>query len=123
MRKHSLLYAGLGLVILVWVLNFIALTFYFYWTVGWYDYLMHFLGGLSIGVLAIWALKIENRSLKAFLVAFVSVMVVGVGWEIFEYLNGLTFSTESYKLDIAHDLIMDALGATTAYYGATSRSQ
>ena len=123
MKKSSILYTGFGLVVLLWVLNFIALTFYLYWTIDWFDYLMHFLGGLSLGVLAVWFLKVESRSSKSFLAVFISVMVISVGWEIFEYINGLTLSTEGYKIDTIHDIIMDALGIISAYWVTTSRSQ
>ena len=124
MRKHSLLYIGFGLVILLWALNFIALAFYFYWTLGWYDYMMHFLGGLTIGVLIIWFFKLSGeRSWKLFLASFVPLMLIGVGWEIWEYANSLTFSTEDYRIDTVHDLLMDAVGAASAYWLTTSRTR
>ena len=116
MKKNLLLYIGFGLVSLVWVLNLLAITFSFYWTLGWYDYMMHFLGGLAIGILVIWLLSLRASLPKSFLIVFIGVMAVGVGWEIFEYLNGLTFSTEGYALDTFHDLLMDAVGAVAAYY-------
>lgn len=47
-------------------------------------------------------------------------MAIGGAWEIFEYVNGITFSTEGYALDTIHDLIMDAVGVTFAYWWATS---
>lgn len=122
MRKHLLL-IGLSLTLLFWLLNFIALTFYLYWTTGWYDYMMHFLGGLTVGVLVIWTFNIKNKSPLSFLVVFISVLVVGGGWEVFEYVNDITFSTEGYTLDTIHDLIMDSLGAVVAYRVSTSKSQ
>ena len=123
MRKHSLLYTALGLTILLWVLNFIALTLYLYWTIGWYDLMMHFLGGLTIGMLVIWFLKLEDRSLKSFLVVFTCVMAVGGAYEVFEYMNDITFSTQEYPVDTVIDLVMDALGIISAYWWATSHSR
>lgn len=120
MRRRPLLYIGFGLAIILWILNFIALAFYFYWTIGWYDYLMHFLGGLTLGVLAVWAFKIERSSLKSFLAVFTIVMVAGGVWEVLEYINDAAFSTEGYVLDTTKDLIMDAVGAAVAYWRATS---
>lgn len=35
-------------------------------------------------------------------------------WEIFEYINDLTQSTEDYTLDTVHDLIADLSGAIFA---------
>jgi hypothetical protein len=84
---------------------------------------MHFLGGLVIGVLVVWFFGIEDRRARTFILVFLSVMAVGIGWEIFEYINGLTDSTEKYELDIKHDLIMDALGAVVSFFWSTSRTQ
>ncbi len=122
MRKYSLLCIGFGLTVLLWTLNFIALTFSFYWTLGWYDYMMHFLGGLTIGILVAWFLGVEGRSLKLFLILFTTVMAAGAAYEIFEYIYDMTLSTEEYSIDTTHDLIMDAVGAITAYYLITLRS-
>jgi len=85
--------------------------------------MMHFLGGLTIGVLVMWVLGFENRSWKNFLIAFIAVLIVGVGWEIFEYINGMTFSTEKYAEDVFHDIVMDSLGAIVAYLFSTSSSK
>lgn len=120
MRKSYLLYAGLGLSILLWVLNFVALDQSLYWSLGWYDVMMHFLGGLTIGVLVVWFLKLENISVKSFLFVFVCVMIVGIAFEIFEYVNDLTYSTQDYSIDTIIDLVMDALGAVSAYWVTTS---
>lgn len=119
-RNPKLLYIGFGLVVLLWALNLIALNFYLYWTVGWYDIMMHFLGGMTIGVLVIWFLKLEEKSLKSFLIVFTYVMIIGSTYEIFEYINDLTFSTQKYPIDTVVDLTMDALGVVSAYWWATS---
>ena len=76
-----------------------------------------------IGVLAMWVLNFEKRTLSSFLILFTSVMVVGGAWEIFEYVNGLTFSTQEYPIDTTIDFVMDALGAISAYWWTTSRSR
>lgn len=123
-RKHSLLYIVFAAVLLLGGLHIIATGLYLYWTVGWFDNLMHFLGGFCIGLLSIWViylsgiksrLGIESPSVKkAILTSVVAVIIIGIGWEIFEYANGLTESTESYPLDVLHDLISDILGSILA---------
>src|SRR3989344_5035310 len=123
MRKSSLLYLGLGLVILLWWLNLIALKFYFYWTLGWYDYMMHFLGGFTLSILGVWLWGSE-RSLKSFLIVFLGVMILAIGFEIFEYLNNLNYLIpQNYITDTTHDLIAGAFGAALAYWLATSLPQ
>ena len=127
--KHKLLFLVFGVIILVGFLHFAATILYFYWTINWFDILMHFLGGLSIGLLAIWIAfasgiykKAAPRLSEALLSSLLVVIVVGVGWEIFENLNGLTQSTESYPLDIIHDLIADVVGSIVAgFIGAKNK--
>jgi len=120
MKRQSILYIGLGLSLLTAVLDYIGTILYLYWTTGWYDYMTHFLGGLTIGVLIIWALRLEARSLKSFLLVFLGVMIVGGAWEVFEYLIGAISPIQSYEVDTVHDLIMDALGAFVAFWFATT---
>lgn len=117
------MYTAFGLVILLWILDRIALAFSLYWTIGWYDYMMHFLGGFIVAVLVFWFLGLGEKSLKSFWIVFALVIIIGVGWEIFEYLNDLTFSTQTYALDTTLDILMDALGGIVAYWWTTSPSQ
>ncbi len=114
MRKSYFLYCGLGLSILLWVLNSIALDQSLYWSLGWYDIMMHFLAGLTIGVVVVWFLNPQGWSLRSFLLVLMYVMVVSVAYEIFEYMNGLTLSTQEYPIDTTIDLVMDAIGAIFA---------
>ncbi len=120
MRKYPLLYIAFGLVALLAVVHFIATAFYFYWIFWWFDNLSHFLAGLSLGFFSLYIFYesglLENKlSLSQVIsLSFISVMVLGGVWEIFEYTNGLTESTEGYSLDVIHDLLSDALGAILA---------
>lgn len=116
MRKSSLLYAAFGLIAALGALHFVAESFYLYWTIWWFDNLMHFLGGLALGVYIVWFLNPEKRSLDSFLTTLACLLTLGIAWEVFEYVNDLTYSTEGYALDTALDLTMDALGATLAYF-------
>lgn len=114
------------MVLLLAVLHWVAGAFYFYWTVSWFDTMMHFLGGFSLGLLAIWFIydsgvyKKERPSVKkALFASLVVILLVGIGWEVFEYLNGLTQATEdSYPADVRNDLIADLVGAGLAAIAA-----
>lgn len=122
MTKSPTLLLALLSAILLWFLNYIALIFHFYWTVIWYDIMMHFLGGLTIGVFLLAIFKIANISTKAFSVLFALAMAISVGWEIFEYVNEIIDTRDNYVLDTTYDLIMDALGIVTAYFIVSGRS-
>lgn len=117
LRNFSLLKLALGFAIVLAGLNYIAGIFYFYWTLGWYDYMMHFLGGMSIALLVAWFISHKNFSrTNALIIIFLATMIVGGAWEVFEYVNGITFAIEGYTLDTIHDLLMDALGALIVGY-------
>ncbi len=124
MKKYPLLYTSLVLVILLGVLHFIAETFYLYWTLWWFDNVAHFLGGLALGYVSLYIFcgsgifKGKISLAQTMLASFVLVMILGSIWEIFEYANGITESTEKYSLDIIHDLLSDALGVIFALWTA-----
>ena len=125
-RKFHLLYLSLGLACVLALYNFLATRFYLYWTVWWGDNLAHFLGGVMLTSLAIWFVYVSRRAKPrskrvSFLVAFIFTMLIALMWEIFEYKIGATQSTESYSLDILHDLLSDALGAVIGWLVATSK--
>ncbi|KKT14601.1 MAG: hypothetical protein UW76_C0016G0021 [Parcubacteria group bacterium GW2011_GWF2_44_8b] len=120
MKKYPLLYIAFVLVILLAVVHFVADALYLYWALWWFDNLSHFLAGFSLGFFSLHifyesGLFGNKLSLsKAVFISFIFVMILGGVWEIFEYINGLTQSTEKYSLDVIHDLLSDALGAILA---------
>lgn len=116
-RKNILLYTLPVVSLSVFVLNQVAQDNYFYWTYWWYDIMMHFLGGFLIGGIALWFFvrffKSEHtKASSALIVAVLSVLLVGLGWEYFEFFSGALFLQEGSVIgDTALDLVMDTLGA------------
>lgn len=94
-----------------------------------YDLLMHFLGGFFIGYSAIWLFLRANvidtktygltrwNMFKLGLLALAVIGLVGIGWEIFEYIHGLTDHSpgETYWSDTLVDIVMDISGALFAW--------
>ena len=122
MRKSSLPLFAMILICLMWLLNYIAGTFYLYWTTSWFDMPVHLLAGTALSVIVIWLLKFD-KSLNAFVKVFILVVVIGISWEIFEYMIGQTFALEGHALDTVTDLLMDAIGATLGYFLTIERSR
>ena len=111
MRRITLLYISLCLVVLLWGLNAVASAFYLYWTVWWYDVMMHFLGGVTLGCFALYFMpKISKKTLIA---AFSIVMIVSGAWEVFEYVTDISPAQEgaNYAADTTQDLVLDAVGS------------
>lgn len=118
MRKNSLLYTAFGLTLALALAHFIAETFYFYWTIWWFDNLTHLLAGFLGGLVAIWFLfdssffyKRVPTTLGAVSSAVISVMIFAVAWEVFEYRNDIAQAVEGYTLDTISDMFFATLGA------------
>lgn len=102
----------------VFVLNDIAQTHFLYWRLWWFDIMMHFLGGVAVGGLTVWlALRVRPLiSPKALaLLTLASILVIGVGWEVFEYATGMFDGVDNIVGDTVLDIIMDIIGAFTMY--------
>lgn len=125
MLKQKLFLEQFILIIIIAVLHFFALQFYLYWTFEWFDILLHFLGGLWVGLVALWFFFFSGfvykdvslvRKTRIFLITIASVLTVGVLWEVWEVWANLVFIDEQgYFLDTALDLVMDTLGAVIAF--------
>ncbi len=92
-----------------------------YW---WWDVLLHFLGGLWVGLSGFWFIYKSHflpvprkTTVNFFMVILLPVLLVGIGWEIFEYMFGLTFVLpgESYRIDTISDIGMDIVGSLIVY--------
>lgn len=120
-RRHNiLLFALLFIALLVYLLNELAQVHFYYWTFWWYDIMMHFLGGFLVSGIALWAfirftppssLQIKN----ALYVSVATALVVGIGWEFFEYFAGMYVAQVHIVTDTAGDLIMDTIGAVVSW--------
>jgi len=105
--------------ILIGILERTAQTYFLYYTIWWFDILMHFLGGLWVSLIAVWFYKAFTRgksnSRKAYLISVVAILLVGISWEVTEVLFDIA-PPGSYVLDTSLDLLMDILGALTGVY-------
>ncbi len=106
----------LTLFTLVAFLHLKALTYNYYWAIWWYDIMMHFLGGVLIFSALRWFDSWRNTSLARTIPrVLLVVMVVGLGWELYELYFGLTFVGDNiYLSDMIIDLVMNLVGALTA---------
>jgi uncharacterized membrane protein YjdF len=92
-----------------------ALNFYLYWKFEWLDLVTHFLAGMWVSLISFWALKylIVDNNFTAVKV-FVAVLVISIGWEVFELLAGM-LPEKNFIFDTSLDLAMDAVGAFTGF--------
>lgn len=107
--------------IVVLILHILALKFYLYWTIGWYDILMHFLGGFLIGLLIISFIRRihvgeEILNTKLLSISVISgVLVIALGWELWEIFVGFTNILKD-KGDTILDIIMGLGGGLSSVF-------
>lgn len=120
--KNKLLLFSFIAIITVTSAHFLAMSFYLYWTFWWFDNVTHFLGGLSMGLFwffvfqKIYRFKAEPKFAGVVLIVVSIVLVIGIGWEIFEYMFDIATPSrgETYWQDTSYDLISDVVGALAA---------
>lgn len=127
MYKKPLLLEVAGLAIVIALLHYLALTFSLYWTVWWFDIVMHFLGGFFVAAFSLYLvfvmrlikMPVEDRVMFAF-VAIGAVVVIGLGWELWELLTGLTLVLRD-TADTLLDLLMDIIGGSFGLWYGTHK--
>lgn len=115
MHKTSLFKQILVLFFVIFVLNIIADIFYLHWTIWWYDVFLHFLAGICVGLVFVMLNIYNNKSSyshKNLVLGILSVLFVGVVWEIFELKIGQTFLADGvhYYRDTFSDIMADLSG-------------
>ena len=91
------------------------MKFYWYSSIWYFDMAMHFLGGFWLGLASLYLFPLKDTSFKSILKIFLLVLLVGVGWEIFEVIvdrviTGNLFNT----LDTISDICFDLAGGLSA---------
>ncbi|MDP2705104.1 MAG: hypothetical protein U1D31_01495 [Patescibacteria group bacterium] len=103
--------------LLVAIVQFLADKFFLYWQWWWLDVVTHFLGGIFVAALFIWAYAFFLKKTPGLLPTLLVVLAVGILWELFEYSTGMMRTDmEGYAFDTVSDIIMDVLGAGTLVY-------
>jgi hypothetical protein len=110
-----LIAASAVLGILTLVLNAVAVAFYWYVSIGWFDMLMHTLGGVFVAVLGsafLWKYLRVLPAREFFITLALFVFVVGLAWEYYEYVVQFYIKTVHLAdmMDSISDLICDMIG-------------
>jgi len=111
-------------------LHVLALSYHLYWTIDWYDIPMHFLGGFTIGLMAVFIFftsgyinaisYFKNHKIIVFLLTVGFTMIIGLAWEVWELFFHFT-DVFTDKLDTIADLVMDFLGSVCAFLYVNKR--
>lgn len=119
MNRSMLLKHLVVLMFFIFLVNFAANKFYWYYSVWYFDIIMHFLGGLWLGLFFAYIFSGKSGPSPGsgfFFKVLLSTLVVGILWEFYEYyLNAV--SLESFDLpDTLYDIFFDMLGAAASLF-------
>ena len=109
MRKSSFLYAAFGIIVVIGGLHFLAEAFYLYWTIWWFDIMLHLLAGFSGGVVIAWFFG-PTSTLKSTMLILAGMLIIGIAWEVLEYILNF-IQPIRYWPDTILDLAADMVGA------------
>lgn len=119
--NKKLLLSACALIFFIWAINSLANTFYWYSAMWWFDIPMHILGGAFLALIfsAIFFKKLTPQpSSNIFIMIILGVVIVGAGWEGFEYvvqhfIKGLPLANFP---DSVKDMLMDIIGGSIASF-------
>lgn len=110
------------LIILIFTADFAAHKFHWYFSVWYFDMLMHFLGGFWVALMLIWIwsgrASFPKLSANPVFKILSGVLIIGILWEIFELMVNNTIAQNPFDiLDTLSDIFFDlAGGACSALY-------
>ena len=122
MLVKRLLIASFVLIAVIAVLHILALEHDWYFLYRWLDFIVHLLGGAWIIVSIFWiTFKTEShfeRGVEAeyAFIALLSVLIISIGWELFEiWIGNTSLTVPHYWNDTISDLTADVVGGAIAY--------
>ncbi len=123
MFKQKPFYFSLVVLIILITLHAVGSYYSWYWVYSWFDVVVHIVSGLWVSLVMLWLASVlgqinslKEYKVKSFLIAFLSAVLFGVVWEIFENISQTTFTNASgYSLNTAMDILNDGLGGILAY--------
>lgn len=129
--KNPLKLRILLLIIGIFFVNTLAIKFYWYSLVWWFDMPMHFLGGLWVGLAASfvwlysgWITPPKNVLLGTILTLLISVFLIGFLWEVYEFAVQYMIpqgGVLANPLDSLSDIFFDCAGGVVALLYIMSR--
>lgn len=95
----------------VGALHLLSLRYYLYYFLPWMDLVVHTLGGIVVFTPLFLHFQARMSALKAFSFGIGGLFLVDMGWELFEYAQGLTRIEPGFFFDAASDTIASFVGA------------
>lgn len=96
--------------------NTVILKLHLYYSVWWIDMVMHFLGGLWVGLFFLYVFYTREWFSNKVLAVILSVLLIGLLWEVFELFIGIIAKESFSPSDTLSDLFFDMAGGALAVF-------
>ncbi|HPS21258.1 MAG TPA: hypothetical protein PLO44_00400 [Candidatus Paceibacterota bacterium] len=117
MDKKKLFIRLATVILFIFFLNFIGSKFYWYYSVWYFDIIMHTLGGFWVALAALWIFPTKEQKItyKYIIQILLIVLTIGIFWEFFEIFVNETIAQNPFNiLDTVSDIFCDLAGGTFA---------
>ncbi len=115
MATRKLLKHIVALMFLMFVADYLAKAFFWYYSVWYFDVIMHFLGGFWVGLFFIYVFYRKELKLDSILNVILCILFIGILWEIFEFfVFNQMGSTTFDPRDTISDVFLDMSGGFCA---------
>jgi hypothetical protein len=116
MDRKKLLKHTAFLIIAIFLLNYLANSFYWYSSILYFDMFMHFLGGFWLALIYIYLFNTKKATSLTFAKMALWVLVIGLLWEFFELYFVNYVADNPFDLsDTLSDLFFDLFGGSLAF--------
>lgn len=127
--QKGILVKILVLIVGIFVINSLAMRFHWYSIVWWFDMPMHALGGMWVALASLFIYRYKHtttedifRPKMIFVIALISVLVIGVLWEFFEFgMEAVGTVDLANPIDSLSDICFDLAGGVVGALYFVSR--
>ena len=119
MHSKSFLIFLLILIVAIAKINYLAEINYWYWEIRWFDWPMHFAGGVWLAGITVWWRHLRHNDFPPqfhilLRECLVFTIIIGLGWEIFDGVLAFINKEQINEIvDTTSDLFFDMLGGMT----------
>jgi hypothetical protein len=122
MNKHFPIWILTSLVLFIFIFNLFATYWHLYFLIWWLDIPVHMLGGAWVALMTLFLYyhtkylrKKDHAALFAFVLAVATALVVGLMWEVYEFIIDRAMSVHDLQIsDTLKDLCDDLFGGGAA---------
>jgi len=123
MSQRKLLSQIIALMFFIFLANAAIVKFHWYYTIWWSDMPIHFLSGFWVGLFFFYVFYTRDIFTQKLAVVVFCVLLIGISWEVFEFLLNIISKESLNTLDTLSDIFFDVSGGLCAILYVCKREQ